>query len=173
MRLVVLGGLACFWICLIISFILYPNFNFQTMNLSDLGSKASPARSVFNFGLILSAIFIGWFTILSHSYIILSKFILRILLSVFLLFVAVFSVDYGKVHFVISFIFFAISIVLFILESFYWVYVGLLLVFIWAMNLLFKMFGTGHAVVELLNIVVLCIYFIQEAEFTEKFIKSK
>ncbi|MEM2089281.1 MAG: DUF998 domain-containing protein [Thermoproteota archaeon] len=107
-----------------ISIVLTPWFNFYSNALSDLGNIArnAPVAYVFNFGLILSGFLVALFALLTslkhRSWKYLSWSVLLIVAGIDLALIGVFSEDAGRLHGLVSIVFFILIIIVMLAYSF-------------------------------------------------------
>lgn len=107
-----------------VSIFLTPWFNFYNNALSDLGNIArnAPVAYVFNAGLFLSGFLVAFFALVysfkNRSLRYLSWSILLVLTGVDLALIGVFPEDAGRIHGIVSIIFFSLMIIVMLMYGF-------------------------------------------------------
>ncbi|MEM1557265.1 MAG: DUF998 domain-containing protein [Thermoproteota archaeon] len=106
------------------SIILTPWFNFYDNALSDLGNIAwnAPIAHLYNTGLVLSGLLVAFFSLLTflkhHSWRYLSWSLLLMLTGIDLALIGIFPEDTGRIHGLVSVMFFTMMILVMFLHGF-------------------------------------------------------
>ncbi len=148
-----------------ISIALSPWFRWEANALSDLGhSMKSPVAPLFNFGLVTGGLLMTFYSVLymSKRFPVTSK--LMVIASYSLILIGTFDEVYGRLHFLVSLIFFLALAIAALAYSFeekknYPVVIAMVIAISWAVQLS-GLCPCGEAVPEMISILVTLVWFI-------------